>query len=378
MKMTIFKLIIKEIRNRFLTTIIFLIAVSLPITIIVAIQTINISLKDEVRRLMRDMGTNIIIVPKDIRMDNYWTGDFGNEEMPEEYVTKLASTPGISADHFIAKLQSKTEIGNVKVVLCGVLPELGSIGKRKKTPMGFIINNGEVFLGKEVAEKLKVINNNKLEILNRSFHVTKVLPEMGTSDDIKIFMHLHDLQSLLNKGSVINLIETLGCLCYGDFLSKIKDDISKVLPDTKVIPYRSIAIARTDTRLLVQKLAITLLIILSVLSGLAVANIMFLNIRERKQEIGIFMAIGLHAKKIFSLFLFKILIISVIGGIIGYFLGSLFALYFGPQMVQVPVKLMSSFLVWSILYAMALSLVSSSIPMIKLVKLDPAKILMKE
>lgn len=378
MKMTIFKLIIKEIRNRFLTTIIFLIAVSLPITIIVAIQTINISLKDEVRRLMRDMGTNIIIVPKDIRMDNYWTGDFGNEEMPEEYVTKLASTPVISADHFIAKLQSKTEIGNVKVVLCGVLPELGSIGKRKKTPMGFLINNGEVFLGKEVAEKLNIIKNSNLEILNRSFQVTKVLPEMGTSDDIKIFMHLHDLQSLLNKGSVINLIEALGCLCYGDFLSKIKDDISKVLPDTKVIPYRSIAIARTDTRFLIQKLALTFLIILSIVSGLAIVNIMFLNIRERKQEIGILMAIGLPLKKIFSIFLLKIIFISLLGGILGYIFGSLIALYFGPDIVHVPVKSISSFFILSIGYAMVLSLISSSIPLTNLVKLDPAKILVKE
>lgn len=376
--MSILKLVLKEIKNRFFTTTIFFIAITIPISIIVAIETINISIKDEVRRLMRDMGTNIIIVPKDMRMDNYWTGDFGNEEMPEEYVTKLASTPGISADHYIAKLQSKAEIGNVKVVLCGVLPELGSIEKRKKTPMTFTIEKGEVFVGKEVAEKLNIINNNKIEILNRSFLVSKILPEMGTNDDIKIFMHLHELQRLLNKGRMINLIEALGCLCYGDFLSKIKDDISKVLPDTKVIPYRSIAIARTDTRLLIQKLAITLLIILSVLSGLAIANIMFLNIRERKQEIGIFMAIGLHARKIFSLFLIKILMISLIGGIIGYFLGSLFALYFGPPMVRVPVKLFSSFLVWSILYTMALSLISSSIPMFKLMKLDPAKILMEE
>ena len=115
--MTIFQLVLKEIKNRFFTTVIFFIAVTIPISIIVAVETINISIKDEVRRLMRDMGTNIIIVPRNMRMDNYWTGDFGDEEMPEEYVKKLASTPGISADHYIAKLQSKAEIGNVKVVL---------------------------------------------------------------------------------------------------------------------------------------------------------------------------------------------------------------------------------------------------------------------
>lgn len=378
MKMTVFKLMAKEIRNRFLTTIIFLVAITLPIMIIVAIQTINISLKDEVRRLMRDMGTNIIIIPKDMNIENYWTGDFENAEMPEEYVKKLASTPGISADHYIAKLQSKTEIRNVTATLCGVLPELSAIEKRQKTPMGFIINKGEIFAGKEIADQLNMKESDTLQILNRPFCVSKILPEMGMSNDIKIFMHLHELQSLLNKDGVINLIDALGCLCYGDFLSKIKTDISKVLPDTKVITYRSIAIARTDTRFLIQKLALTFLIILSIVSGLAIMNIMFLNIRERKQEIGILMAIGVPLKKIFSIFLFKVIFISLSGGMIGYVFGSLIALYFGPDLVHVPVKSISSFFILSIGYAIILSLISSSIPLTNLVKLDPAKILLKE
>ena len=72
---------------------------------------------------------------------------------------------------------------------------------------------------------------------------------------------------------------------------------------------------------------------------------MFLNIRERKQEIGILMAIGLPLKKIFSIFFFKVIFISLLGSVLGYFFGSLIALYFGPDLVHVPVNLILSALI---------------------------------
>jgi len=61
-----------------------------------------------------------------------------------------------------------------------------------------------------------------------------------------------------------------------------------------------------------------------VVGGIGIMNVMFVSVKERTREIGILKAIGAKRNDILLQFLFEAVIISLIGGVIGLILGSIF------------------------------------------------------
>ncbi len=68
--------------------------------------------------------------------------------------------------------------------------------------------------------------------------------------------------------------------------------------------------------------------VILIMAGLSIANTMLMAMMERKREIGILMANGMERKKILRLFLYEGGISGVIGGFIGFTIGSVWVLYY--------------------------------------------------
>ena len=65
-------------------------------------------LEDETRRLMRDMGFNLMIVPAQTNMSDFWAADFASATMPQEYIKRLAADRRLTlVTHLVATLQEK-------------------------------------------------------------------------------------------------------------------------------------------------------------------------------------------------------------------------------------------------------------------------------
>ena len=114
-------------------------------------------LESQTRRLMRDMGFNLMIVHRDTNMSDFWAADFAAHDMPQEYVNQLAADERLTLiTHLVATLQNRIEWEDRKVLLVGYLPETTQSHMRKKAPMGYNIEPGAVFLGHELAVGRKV------------------------------------------------------------------------------------------------------------------------------------------------------------------------------------------------------------------------------
>jgi len=105
--MSAFRLILKEIGHRILNFLLALLAIGAAIALFVAILTMGKASEREAVRLMRDMGFNLRILPKDTEMEDFWATDFAEHDMPEAYVHRLASEQALSVNHLVATLQKK-------------------------------------------------------------------------------------------------------------------------------------------------------------------------------------------------------------------------------------------------------------------------------
>jgi putative ABC transport system permease protein len=375
------RMLVKEIWHRKLNFVLGLAAVIAAVALFVAVLTMSGASERETTRLMRDMGFNILIVPKNTDMADFWSEDFGKQEMPEEYVRRLANYGGIAVQHLVATLQEKVTWRGRKVLLTGVLPEVPIRGAAKKPPMGFRIPKGKVYVGYELANGLKIKAGDTVDILGRDFVVEKCLLESGSKDDVRVYGHLHDIQEILGRPGRISAIEALECRCQGAALPTIRKDIARVLPDTKVTEFRSIAVARAETREMIENYAAFLIPTVFLICAVWVGLLALSNVRERRQEIGILRALGFRSGRIAILFLGRAVVLGLLGAAAGFGVGTALALRFGPQIFRLTsakITPMLSLLGWSLAGAAVLCAVSSYLPTIIAVTQDPAVTLRDE
>lgn len=367
----------------------------------------------QTRRIMRDLGVNLQIVHRDTNLGDLYT-NFVAVDFPEEYVHRLANAEHIeTVVHVVATLQEKIKWRGRTVLLVGTLPVMTVSQKNEEKPhMVKNIDPGTVLVGHELAQGLH--EGDSIEILGQSFRIAKIMPEYGTIQDVQLVMHLRDAQQLLGKEGRINQILALNCKCKGDRISAVRRDVESVLPDTKVTEHRTNAEAREKQRDLVeqkrreqlavvqkaiqdieatrqqqqaalarqQRLIARLVVVatpLAVFGAAAFVGLMtWMNVRHRRQEIGLLRALGKSAAFVASLLLGKAVLIGLAGGALGIALGYLLALWatgameISRELVAIDPRLIAVTLVG----APAVSALASYIPTLAAVTQDPAVVLM--
>jgi putative ABC transport system permease protein len=195
---------------------------------------------------------------------------------------------------------------------------------------------------------------------------------------------LKDVQRITNMPGRINEIKALNCLCRDpkqDPLTVLREQLERVLPETKVIQLRAIADAREKQRRTIERyLAFVMPFVLVVAVGW-VGVLAMLNVRERRQEIGILRAIGHGSGRIAAMFLGKAIVVGLLGGALGFAVGTGLAIVYGPEIFRITAKMirpMYPLLGWSLVGASAFAALASFIPTTVAVTQDPAVTLSQE
>ncbi len=378
------RLIYKEILHSKLNFLLTLLAMSLGVAFFIAFFTANEASKRETIRLTRDMGFNLRIIPKETDMNNFWTSGYSDYTIPEDYINRFWDYKDFSFAHLTATLHRMISWHDQKVILTGIAPEIEPSGK-KKTSMIFEIEPGTVYMGYEVAKNTSLIQGDSIEILGRKFYVAKTLSETGSSDDIRIYGALPEIQELLGMEGLVNEIMALNCLCLSpdgnESLVIIRRQLEEVLPEANVIMNTTIAGARESQRHMLEKYFAVITIFVIILIAAWIGILVMLNVRNRLTEIGILNAVGHSWVKIAALFLWKLFFTGVVSACVGFALGTWLAVKFGAGIFMVTsgmIKPIYGLFGWALLLSPLFSSLIAFIPVMIAVSKDPNTILRKE
>ncbi|GAG18825.1 unnamed protein product, partial [marine sediment metagenome] len=154
-----------------------------------------------------------------------------------------------------------------------------------------------------------------------------------------------------------------------------REKTAESLPDTVVISYRSIAEARASTRYMLKKFGRVILGVLFLSAGIMVAVIMLANARERREEVGIFLAMGMSPAKVAAVFLTKLLLASLLAAILAFAVGSGIATRFGTHLFKSPIKMSWMILWYAVPVSLAFAALFGALPVLFAARLDPVKVL---
>jgi ABC-type lipoprotein release transport system permease subunit len=367
------------------------------------------ALEDDIRKITKKMGFNVLILPADQNLDDFYSDNYASKFMPESYVKKLAASRVVTVRHLLPTLEQKVKWPEKSrtVILVGIRGEVPFIHKDPKKPIVSAVKPGTVILGHNLADKMSIKQGDKIFFMGEMFSVSKIYSERGNKDDITIWMDLKKAQSLLGKDGKINGILALECKCAWANINKVRRELLKILPDTKIITFAGKAEARkaarsrvetaaqdaminikstrAEVRGLIEKSTAIVVPLVIVLASIWVAILAFSNTRERRYEIGLMRAVGVKSKSIFALFISRALIMSVIGMIDGILIGLMIGVIIGHGVNNLPLnsKLMSALfntylLSGVVLMTPLLTVVSAWVPALYASQQDPADILREE
>jgi putative ABC transport system permease protein len=320
-----------------------LLAVTLGIAVIVGIKTVSVVSETAVKIKLDNLGANIMVLPQAASVDDYYSADIDAPTFPEEFVDRLTNSMLPGVDNLSPKLTRRIKVGDVQVILTGILPanELASkpiwqtaglVGEglsascdpnamankshgyedeRLKRKAVDSLAADEILVGSVIARRLNLSNDQSFSLEGKEFKIERILPETGTIDDNRVYAHLHVVQSLLGMHGQVSAIEVMGCCSAisDGLLGKMRN----ILPDTRITTINQIVSTQIETNNLMAKISMIFLVIIVLVGAITIGNYMWANVEERRREIGVLLTIGAKKSHIYRLFLIKSVVLGIRG-----------------------------------------------------------------
>jgi len=371
-------IVLKEIRQRPLSALLIVLAVAVATATVLTVIVLNDALWNEVRKLTRDMGTNLIIFPADAEREGYF---YGTEPpaatLPQDYIDDLLALKPRIARHIVGKLLTSVHIDGREYLLTGTTPERDVLGGTN-SQLGMVISPGSLQVGGLAADELGWRVGQDVVVGGRTFRVEKVLPEQGSRDDFVLFAPLDEVQDLLAKPGEVSVIEALGCLCAGDYLSAVRQRLEEILPGTRVISLLNIATARVRARDSVARVGFGLALVVVVLGAVGGAASLLANVGHRRAEVGVLMAMGCPTRRVVWLFLLKAVILGLVAGLLAFAGAAALVRALTPALLGWRSSMPMEYVLWAAACALALGVLVSLPAVCRLCWLDPADVLREE
>lgn len=369
---------------------------------VISLVSLGTGLKNYITDQFEVMGTNVVYV-----MPGSFGGEgenvsfsappnFSGSKLENSYVKdiKRLGDPIVDAiGHIEVPAPARSGSNQLRITVVGTSPEISNF-IAITVKRGRFFNSSEVaanrkvaVIGPKVAEKLygnQDALGKEIIISDTRFKVVGILDNLGAGmiggemdksayipiTTVQNVFGLENLQSIMVKFSDNSRLDETKYKVKNLLLKTLKeDDFSLINQGTLLSTITSIMGVLTAA--LGGIAAISLLV-----GGIGIMNIMLVSVTERTREIGIRKAVGANNSDILTQFLVEAVFLSLVGGLIGTFLGILATMIVGKLISA------SAFSFWSIALALGVSsfvgIIFGVAPAAKAAKLDPVEALRYE
>ena len=371
---------LRNLRRRKGRKLLLLLGLAIGVATVVALMAITTTMQADVSTKLDEYGANILIVPKanDLSLSYggvtvasaaYDVGELTLSDLDRIETIKNARNISVVAP----KLLGAISMGGRSVLVAGVrfADEL-RIKQWWDMEGQEPVTADDALVGLRLARTLDLRPNDRVEINGHAFRVAGVLAENGSQDDDILFIDLTTAQRVMDKPETVSLVE-VSALCTECPIEDMVQQITGVLPQARVTALRQAVTLRMETVGQLSRFALAVSAVVIAIGVLVVLTTMLGAVAERRQEIGLFRALGFRQRHVMRIILGEAGLVSLGGGLLGWLLGMGAAVVLAPRLIDLttPVSWSPWLAIGAIGGAVLVGLVGSLYPAISAARLDP-------
>jgi putative ABC transport system permease protein len=378
--MRLMDVILRNLRRRVGRKLLLVAGLAIGVATVVALMAITTTMQADVAQKLDEYGANILIVPKANDLSLSYGGvtvasaayDVGELTVADlERIETIENARNISV--VAPKLLGAMPIGGRTVLVAGVrFADEFRLKQWWDTAGEEPDTADEAVAGVRLAQTLSLNPGDTVEIGGRPFRVAGVLAENGSQDDDILFIDLAAAQEVMDKPQGVSLVE-VAALCTECPVEDMVEQIGGVLPQARVTALRQAVTLRMETVGQLSRFAQAVSGVVIVIGGLVVLTAMLGAVAERRQEIGLFRALGFRQRHVMRIILGEAALVSLGGGLLGWLLGMGAAMALAPRLANVaaPVIWNPELALGAMGGALLVGLLASLYPAASAARLDP-------
>lgn len=371
---------------------------------VIAMVSIGMGVRNNIQQSIASLGSNMLIVMPGAENRTGVRGGAGSKTTLEDEDADAIKAKIGGIDNVSAMVSGSYQVvfgnSNWKTSVQGVSPDYMDIRSLEVesgifiTEHDMVKRNRVAVIGSTVSENLFGGSNpvgQNIRINNQPFKIIGVLKKKGQSsmgqdqDDVIIVPMTTAQERMLG----INYVHSINVqVSSPDIMDEVQEDIETLLrqrhhiakgqeDDFNVRNLTSLMETMDSTTAMITMLLGAVAGISLLVGGIGIMNIMMVSVTERTREIGIRKALGATFRNIMMQFLIESVVIGIIGGVIGIFMGCTLSIAvaeffnFNTVITLLPIAVSFSF-------AVGTGLFFGIYPARKAAKLDPIEALRYE
>lgn len=381
-------------------TLLSLLGITIGIFSIISVFTVFDSLENAIKSEINSLGSNVLFIQKwpwAMGGDYPWWKYYNRPEPKVgemEEILKRSSTVeeaafmlGVGRNVYY----KNNEMQDIPIISISqdynkIMPFDLEAG-RYFTPVESHRGNNVAIIGTDIADQLyQGIDpiGKKIKIFGRKLDIIGVTKKegesvFGDSKDNRIFIPINYGRSVLDVRNIGSTILVMGK--PGISNDRMKDELVGIMRSIRKLPPRaddSFAINETD---IISKGFDSLFAVIAMVGwfiggfsllvgGFGIANIMFVSVKERTNQIGIQKSLGAKNYFILLQFLFEAIFLSLMGGVVGLLIVYILT-FFSESMLNFELTLTFGNIFLGIVVSALIGLVSGFIPSYQASRLNP-------
>ncbi|MEJ2690462.1 MAG: FtsX-like permease family protein [Deltaproteobacteria bacterium] len=385
--MDLWTLAMKDIFRRKGKSFYVICAIAIPVAILSTILLTIDNADKSLSQIASKFGYTMTLQPKNLKVQRIdQIGVVLDEYLPESVVKmaleiiKAKGGHGKRGTETISspRLYYKTEIAHKGAVYDGVVAGMNFATEREAKP-SWNLTDGEwpkareVILGGTFAESRQLYPGDVLEINAREFTVSGILENYNSSEDYMLFLSLPEAQDVFDKEKTISVLNLQSVTLdrNPDLLQQVLAELNSSIPNIKAITPQQFSSIKYVMLKRTFKFLFSIILATVFVSIFSIFNIITSTLLSRVKEVGLLKAAGASRSQLLKIFLYEYCIIGLIGGVLGYPVGTLMSYLMDSYLLNIgaSVNLSIVFVGIAVITGILCSFTASVYPTYKLSKI---------